>query len=1016
VTDDGIVTGVSAGTASFTYTDGTTNCSNTTEEVTVNALPTVSITGPTSICVGSTTTLSPTSGGSWTSSDELVATVTDDGIVTGVSAGTASFTYTDGTTNCSNTTEEVTVNALPTVDAGTDASIPNGTSTTLDATVTGDGPFTYSWEPASLLVDATVEDPTTVNLSTTTTFTLTATSDATGCSASDDVTITITGSALSASASATPSTVCAGENVQLSVTASGGSGTYTYTWTSSPAGFSSTESDPVANPSETTTYYVEVDDGFNTVNDQVTVTVNALPAVDAGADASIPNGTSTTLDATVTGDGSFTYSWEPASLLDDATVEDPTTVNLSTTTTFTLTATSDATGCSASDDVKITITGSVLSASASATPSSVCPGESVQLSASASGGSGTYTYTWTSDPEGFNSTESDPVATPTETTTYYVEVDDGYNTVNSEVTVTYNDLPTVSITGPTYIAVGFTTTLSPSTGGTWISSDPAIATVTDDGVVTGVSAGTASFTYTDNITGCSNTTEEITVRSLPAGWDVNPPDYIYNGEVTAKVLIEEIAVESGVLAAFAGEECRGLVDASYYEPSDHYVFVLICYDNNSPGARLTFKYYDVAKDTVYDMDRTVDFMSDMIVGSAVDPLIMSVGVDYKKSFPVGWSWFSVNIFMDDMTLGNVLPPDPAENDYIKNQVASATYYEGYGWFGELEEIDPTELYKVKIQNISDIDITGWAVDVAETPIELVTGWNWIGYLPQVSIPIDEALSSVSWVDNDYIKNQTASSTYYEDYGWFGDQLPELVPTDGYMMKVANPATLIYPASSSGKKSIHIPDETEDYRFNPGEFEFNGSITARVLIDSLPAGSADDKLLAYVDNEIRGVIKGQYFEPTGEYLFPIMVHSNLAEGETIEFRYYDALNDKIYDCEGTLTFKKDMIVADAYESFDLNAKTGKINDFPDSDLEPFLKVYPNPFEGVLNIEYNVPEIAHISLTVFDIFGKPVNVLVDQEQPAGNYLIQWDSQAYHSGMYIIQYTVGNVRVIRKVHLIR
>ncbi|MEA1886877.1 MAG: T9SS type A sorting domain-containing protein, partial [Bacteroidota bacterium] len=762
-------------------------------------------------------------------------------------------------------------------------------------------------------------------------------------------------------------------------------------------------------------YTVTLTGGCGTVTAQGTITVNSLPIVDAGTDASIPNGTSTTLDATVTGEGPFTYSWEPASLLVDATAEDPTTVNLFTTTTFTLTATSDATGCSASNDVTITITGSALSATAEATPSTVCAGESAQLSVTASGGSGTYTYTWTSNPAGFSSTDSDPVATPGVTTTYYVEVDDGYNTVNSEVTVTYNDLPTVSITGPAYIAVGFTTTLSPATGGTWISNNPSVASVTDDGVVTGISAGTASFTYTDNITGCSNTTASITVRSLPAGWEVNPPDYTYNGQVTAKVLIEDIAVESGVLAAFAGEECRGLIDASYFEPSDHYVFVLICYDNSSAGAKLTFKYYDPTEDTVYDMDRSVDFESDMIIGSAVDPLIMSVGVDFNKSFPVGWSWFSVNILMDDMTLGNILPSSSVENDYIKNQVASATYYDGYGWFGELEEIDPTELYKIKVQNNSDIDITGWAVDVAETPIDLVTGWNWIGYLPQVSIPIDEALSSVSFVDNDYIKNQTASSTYYEGYGWFGEQLSNLVPSDGYMMKVANPGTLIYPASS-GTKSIHIVGETGDYGFNPREFEFNGSVTARVLIDSIPAGSADDQLIAYVDDEIRGVIKGQYFEPTGEYLFPAMIHSNLADGEIVKFRYYDASKDKVYYCEETITFRKDMIVADAYDSFDLNAKSGDVHVFPDSDFEPVLKVYPNPFEHTLKIEYNVPEISHVSLTIFDIFGKPIHVLVDQEQQPGNYLIQWDPQANYSGMYIIRYMAGDVREIRKVQLIR
>src|SRR5690606_18335929 len=76
--------------------------------VTVNALPVV--TAPTTVCVGSTITLSPTSGGTWSSSNTAVATVTNAGVVTGVSAGSATFTFTNTATGCSNTTSSVTVN------------------------------------------------------------------------------------------------------------------------------------------------------------------------------------------------------------------------------------------------------------------------------------------------------------------------------------------------------------------------------------------------------------------------------------------------------------------------------------------------------------------------------------------------------------------------------------------------------------------------------------------------------------------------------------------------------------------------------------------------------------------------------------------------------------------------------------------------------------------------------------------------------------------------------------------
>ncbi|MFN2379169.1 MAG: PKD domain-containing protein [Bacteroidales bacterium] len=1006
-----------SGDYSLTVTDasGCTSPESEITTVTVNptpATPVISADGPLTFCEGGSVTLTSSASATY-----LWSTGETSQSIMVTESGDYSLTVTDasGCTSPESEITTVTVNPLPEPAASSSSPVCEGDQ--LQLTGAPDDMDSYSWSGpdgfSSPLQSPVVSTAST--LANAGEYTLTV-ANSNGCQAAASTTVEITQQPAAEAGSGGDE--CDLDFV-LGATASVGTGTWAMTSGSGTASFSPDANTPDA--TVTVSEYGTKEFTWTEVNgacsDAAGITVNFYeqPVVDAGSDAGIPNGASTTLDGTVTGDGPFTYSWEPASLLVDASAEDPTTVNLSATTTFTLTATSDVTGCSASDEVTITITGSALSASASATPSTVCAGESVQLLVTASGGSGTYTYTWTSGPEGFSSSDPDPVATPTETTTYYVEVNDGYNTVNAQVMVTFNTLPAVSITGPEYIAAGFTTNLSPVTGGTWISNDPSIASVTNIGVVTGVSAGTATFTYTDNITGCSNTTTTITVRSLPEGWEINPAVYTYNGQVTAKVYIEESAAESGVLAAFAGDECRGIIDASYFEPSDHYVFELMCYDINSPGARLTFRYYDPVEDVVYMMDRTVDFSLDMVIGNALNPMIMAVGVDFNKSFPVGWSWFSVNILMDDMTLGNVLSPDLVENDYIKNQVASSTYYEGYGWFGELEEIDPTELYKIKIQNISDIDITGWAVDVATTPMELVTGWNWIGYLAQESIPIGEALSSVSLVDNDYIKNQKASSTYYEGYGWFGDQLSSLVPGDGYMMKIANPGTLVYP-SSSGTKSIHTEAEKDDNGFNPREFEFNGSVSAKVLIDSVSAGSADDQLIAYVDDEIRGTVKGQYFEPSGEYLFPIMIHSNSAEGEIIKFRYYDALNDRVYDCEETITFKKDIIVANAYKSFDLNIKSSDANILPDSEVDIVLKVYPNPFEHTLNIEYSVPERSHISLTVFDIYGKPINILVDQKQQPGNYSIQWDAHNQYSGIYIIRYMAGNVQEIRKVHLIR
>ncbi|MEP7164077.1 MAG: CHRD domain-containing protein [Ferruginibacter sp.] len=112
----------------------------------------------TTSCTGtnSSTTLSPSSGGTWVSNNPAVATVTNAGVVNAVSAGTATFTFTNTTTTCSATSSTVTVNPNNTVTltsaAGTNAQTKciNTAITNISYSTTGATGATFSGLPAGV--------------------------------------------------------------------------------------------------------------------------------------------------------------------------------------------------------------------------------------------------------------------------------------------------------------------------------------------------------------------------------------------------------------------------------------------------------------------------------------------------------------------------------------------------------------------------------------------------------------------------------------------------------------------------------------------------------------------------------------------------------------------------------------------------------------------------------------------------------------------------------------------------
>ncbi|MDB4905051.1 MAG: hypothetical protein JWQ63_4332 [Mucilaginibacter sp.] len=107
--------------------------------------------------------------------------------------------------------------------------------------------------------------------------------------------------------------ICAGETTPLS--ASGG---LYYKWTPSSGLNSSTIPNPIASPTRTTTYTVDISNGgCSDSTKSVTVTVNQNPVANAGGDKVIFEGQSVKLNGTLAGDNITSFYWTPSTFLDN---------------------------------------------------------------------------------------------------------------------------------------------------------------------------------------------------------------------------------------------------------------------------------------------------------------------------------------------------------------------------------------------------------------------------------------------------------------------------------------------------------------------------------------------------------------------------------------------------------------------------------------------------------------------------------------------------------------------------
>jgi hypothetical protein len=79
-------------------------------------------------------------------------------------------------------------------------------------------------------------------------------------------------------------------------------------------------------------------------------------------------------------------------------------------------------------------------------------------------------------------------------------------------------------------------------------------------------------------------------------------------------------------------------------------------------------------------------------------------------------------------------------------------------------------------------------------------------------------------------------------------------------------------------------------------------------------------------------------------------------------------------------------------------------------------YPNPFNPSTTIKYELPKSSVVRLSVYDILGREVLVLVNERRDAGVHEIKYDGSGLSSGVYLYRLTVGSFVETRKLVLVR
>lgn len=265
-------------------------------------------------------------------------------------------------------------------------------------------------------------------------------------------------------------------------------------------------------------------------------------------------------------------------------------------------------------------------------------------------------------------------------------------------------------------------------------------------------------------------------------------------------------------------------------------------------------------------------------------------------------------------------------------------------------------------------------------------------------------------------------------GWVGN-LKRLYPGEGYKIQLSDTDTLTYPYITSGESAklgkVKPPQYEAPWDTIMWE-NFQHSMNIIALVennDDWGINNPNDVIVAMKDNEIRGYAKPEFIESMGLYRVFMTLYSDEVSGESIEIKFWDSDNNIIYKGSDQISFSINDIVGNIVEPWVVRLEP--LNRW-DNGYVPDTYVldqnYPNPFNPITSIGFGVPEDATVSLKIYNILGKEVRTLVNNQfMEAGYKNIVWNARNENgervpTGIYFVLMNSGSFMQSKKMVLLK